>query len=362
MTVELQSFVAPAGPRVPEPTKVTNVVATVRGSQAQSADRMYVVSGHYDSRCSDVLNSTCEAPGADDDASGVAAVLEMARVMATRRFDATIVLMAVAGEEQGLLGSTYYADQAQQQNRNIAGMFTNDIVGSSLGQNGVRDPNTVRLFAEGPYGNETADEAATRRTMGSENDSPARQLARYSKQVVDQVPTGMSVRIVYKRDRFLRGGDHIPFLERRYPAGRFTEVNEDYRHQHQDVRVENGEQFGDLLQFVDFGYTARVAKVNAATLAGLASAPAAPADVRVHTGQLSNDTALDWNANAEPDLARYEIVYRDTTEPFWTNAIDVGKATTYTVKGVTKDNFMFGVRAVDTDGNRSPVSFPRPVT
>ena len=197
--------------------------------------------------------------------------------------------------------------------------------------------------------------------MGSENDSPARQLARYAEDVAEHTDTDMDVRIIYKRDRFLRGGDHIPFLERRFPAARFSEVNEDYRHQHQDVRVENGEQFGDLVEFVDFRYTARVARVNAATLAGLASAPAAPADVRVRTGQLSNDTALLWNANTESDLAGYEIVYRDTIEPRWTHRIKVGNVTSYTVEGITKDNFMFGVRAIDRDGDRSPVSFPRPV-
>ena len=359
MTVELQSFIQPAGGRIPAPTRITNVVATLRGTS--SPDRMYVVSGHYDSRCTDVMNAVCDAPGADDDASGVAAVMEMARVMATRRFDATIVFMAVAGEEQGLFGSTYYAEQAKQQGWNIAGMFTNDIVGSSLGQNGFREPHSVRLFAEGPYGNETPAEAATRRTTGSENDSPARQLARYAEDVAENTDTDMDVRIIYKRDRYLRGGDHIPFLERRYPAARFTEVNEDYRHQHQDVRVENGVQFGDLPEFVDFRYTARVARVNAATLAALAGAPAAPADVRVHTGQLSVDTALEWNANTESDLAGYEIVYRDTVEPRWTHRIKVGNVTSYTVKGITKDNFMFGVRAVDGDGDRSPVSFPRPV-
>jgi len=195
-------------------------------------------------------------------------------------------------------------------------MFTNDIVGSSLGQNGVRDPNSVRLFAVGPYFDETPQEAADRRTTGSENDSPARQLARYAKDVPDQAPTDMSVRIVYKRDRYLRGGDHIPFLDRRYPAARFTEVNEDHRHQHQNVRVEDGTQFGDLLDFVDFGYMTRVAKVNAATLAGLASAPGTMSGVRVHTGQLSVDTDLEWDPSPEADLAGYEIVYRDTIQPY----------------------------------------------
>jgi hypothetical protein len=362
MSVMQQSFITPPGPRVPQPTRVTNVVATLRGTQPQSAARTYVVSGHYDTRCTDVMNSTCDAPGADDDASGVAAVLEMARVMSKRRWDATIVFMAVAGEEQGLLGSTYFADQAKRSNMDIEGMFTNDIVGSSHGQNGVRRPHTVRLFAQGPPFDETPQEAADRRTTGSENDSPPRQLARYAKDAAESTATGMRVRIIYKRDRYLRGGDHIPFLDRRYPAARFTEVNEDYRHQHQDVRVQDGVQYGDLPRFVDYGYTARVAKVNAATLAGLASAPATPKDVRVHTGQLSNDTDLEWSPNTEPDLAGYEIVYRDTVAPYWTHAIRVGRVTRKVVVGITKDNFMFGVRAVDRAGNRSPVAFPRPVS
>ena len=362
MQVELQSFIQePDDDRIPAPTRITNVVATLRGTEPASADRMYVVSGHYDSRCSDPNDAVCDAPGANDDASGVAAVMELARVMATRRFEATIVFMAVAGEEQGLYGSAHYAEHARRNGWNIAGMFTNDIVGSSLGQNGFREPNTVRLFAEGPPANETPAEAATRRTTGAENDSAARQLSRYAAEVAESTDTDMRVRIIYRRDRYLRGGDHIPFLERRFPAARFTEVNEDYRHQHQDVRVEDGVQYGDLTRFVDYRYTARVARVNGAVLAGLATAPAAPSDVRVRTGQLSVDTRLEWAANDEPDLAGYEVVYRDTVEPYWTNRIRVGNVTSYTARGLTKDNFLFGVRAVDRDGNRSPVSFPRPV-
>src|SRR4051794_4633225 len=362
MTVVQQSFITPPGPRVPAPTRVTNVVATLHGTQRASAGRTYVVSGHYDTRCTDPVNAACDAPGADDDASGVSAVLEMARVMSKRSWDATIVFMAVAGEEQGLLGSTYFADQAKQQNMDIEGMFTNDIVGSSLGQNGLRDRNHIRLFAQSTPNDETTQEAAERRTTGGENDSPPRQLARYAKDAAESTATGMGVRIIYKRDRYLRGGDHIPFLDRRYPAARFTEVNEDYRHQHQDVREENGVQYGDLPKFVDFGYIARVAKVNAAALAGLASAPATPKDVRVHTSELSNDTDLEWAPNTEPDLARYEIVYRDTTAPYWTHVIRTGRTTTRRqVIGITKDNVLFGVRAVDRHGNRSPAAFPRPV-
>jgi Peptidase family M28 len=269
MTVEKQSFVQPPGPRNPNPVTVTNVIATLHGSQPESANRIYVVSGHLDSRVTDVLNFTSDAPGAGDDGSGVAAVLELARVMATHKFDATIKFVTFAGEEQGLFGSTFFANQAKQQGMNIAGMFSNDIIGSSLGQNGDRDTRDVRLFAEGPPSNETAQETALRQTMGSENDSPARQLARFVREQAKQAVPEMNVWIIYRRDRFLRSSDHVPFLNNRYPADRFTEPNEDFRHEHQDVRVENGVQFGDLPQFLDYDYIAHVAQINGAALAAL---------------------------------------------------------------------------------------------
>ena len=358
MSVELQSYLQGPAERIPQPTTITNVVATLRGSQAESADRVYVVSGHYDSRCSDPLDAVCDAPGANDDASGVAAVLELARVMATRRFDATVVFMAVAGEEQGLFGSNFYAEQARQAGVNIDGMFTNDIIGSSVGQNGRREPFSVRLFAEGTPIDETPEEAELRDVLSAENDSQARQLARYVKEVGQNRATDMRVRIIARRDRFLRGGDHRPFLEQRYPAARFTEVNEDYRHQHQDVRVEDGVQYGDLARFVDFRYVARVTRVNLAALASLSRAPGRPSDVVIDARELSDDTTLFWGANTEPDLAGYEIVWRDTTEPLWTHSRFVGNVTSYTVEDITKDNFHFGVRAVDRAGNRSTVRFP----
>jgi hypothetical protein len=358
MSVELQSYLQGPAERIPQPTTITNVVATLRGSQPESADRVYVVSGHYDSRCSDPLDAVCDAPGANDDASGVAAVLELARVMATRRFDATVVFMAVAGEEQGLFGSNFYAEQAKQAGVNIDGMFTNDIIGSSLGQNGQREPFSVRLFAEGTPIDETPEEAELRDVLSAENDSQARQLARYVKEVGQNRATDMRVRIIARRDRFLRGGDHRPFLEQRYPAARFTEVNEDYRHQHQDVRVEDGVQYGDLARFVDFRYVARVTRVNLAALASLSRAPGRPSDVVIDARELSDDTTLFWSANPEPDLAGYEIVWRDTTEPLWTHSRFVGNVTSSTVEDITKDNFHFGVRAVDRAGNRSTVRFP----
>ena len=359
MTVEKQAFEQPKAPRVPEPTVITNVVATLKGAQAESADRVYVVSGHYDSMCGSPTDGKCDAPGANDDASGAAAVLEMARVMAKYKFDATIVFMAVAGEEQGLLGATYFAEQAKKNNVDIDAMFTNDIIGNSLGGNGVRDRRTVRVFSEGVPSNETQQDATTRRSVGGENDSQSRQLARFIKEVADRYVPSMKISMIYRRDRYGRGGDHIPFLERGYAAVRFTEPNENYHHQHQNVRLENGIQYGDLPQFVDFTYVANVARVNAAALAMLASAPARPKNVTM-AGGLSNDTELKWDANREPDTAGYEIVWRDTTAAAWTNSRPVGNVTTFTMKGMSKDNYFFGVRALDKEGNRSPVTYPRP--
>lgn len=361
MTVEKQSFLQPKAARVPEPTTLTNIVATLKGNQPEAEARTYVVSGHYDSMCTSPTDAKCDAPGANDDASGTAAVLELARVMAKYKFDATIVFMTVAGEEQGLLGSTYFAEQAKQKHVDVEAMFTNDIIGSSLGGNGVHDPATVRVFSEGVPSNENAEEATTRRGVGGENDSASRQLARFIKETGRRYLPGMRVLMVYRRDRYLRGGDHIPFLERGFAAVRFTEPNEDYRHQHQNVRIENGVQYGDLPQYDDFNYIANVARVNAAALAALALAPARPKNVAVVTTRLTNDTDLKWDANKEPDLAGYEIVWRETTSPVWTNARAVGRVTSFTMKGMSKDNFFFAVRAVDAAGNRSPVSFPRPV-
>lgn len=360
MTVEKQTFEQPKGVRVPQPAMLTNIVATLKGAQAESVNRVYVVSGHYDSMCNSATDAKCDAPGANDDASGTAAVLEMARVMAKYKFDATIVFMTVPGEEQGLLGAVHFAEEAKKANMDIEGMFTNDIIGSSLGANGVKDPHTVRVFSEGVPSNETTQEANTRRSVGGENDSQSRQLARFIKEVSEfYVPT-MKVWMIYRRDRYGRGGDHQPFLERGFAAVRFTEPNENYQHQHQNVRMQDGVQYGDLPEFDDFNYIADVARVNAAALASLASAPARPKTVTFPTS-LSNDTPIKWDANKEPDLAGYEIVWRDTTEATWTHSQPAGNVLTFAMKGMSKDNFFFGVRAVDKEGHRSPVTYPRPL-
>lgn len=360
LTVEKQSFEQPKANRIPQPTIITNVVATLKGTQPESADRFYVVSGHYDSMCTSPTDAQCDSPGANDDASGVAAVVEMARVMSKRKFDASVVFMAVAGEEQGLLGAANFAENSKQKGVNVEAMFTNDIIGSSTSQSGTKDGKSVRVFSEGVPSNETPEEASVRRSVGGENDAPSRQLARFIKENAENYLPGFQIRLVYRRDRYGRGGDHIPFLERGYAAVRFCEPNEDYRRQHQNVRVENGVQYGDLPEFVDFAFVAQVARANAANLAQLALAPAKPKNV-VLVNRLTNDTELKWEANGEPDFAGYEIVWRETTSPVWTNSQAVGNVTTYTMKAMSKDNFLFGVRSIDKQGNKSPVVFPKPV-
>jgi Zn-dependent M28 family amino/carboxypeptidase len=360
LTVEKQTFLQPKAPRIPEPTNLTNVVATLKGTT--NPERVYVVSGHYDSMCTSPTDAKCDAPGANDDASGTAAVIELARVMSKRKYDATIVFMTVAGEEQGLLGARYFAEQAALTKMNIEGMFTNDIIGGVTTQKNSPNRNRVRVFSEGVPSSETEAEAGTRRSVGGENDSQARQLARYIKEQSDRYLKNFKVWMIYRRDRYLRGGDHIPFLEKGFSAVRITEADEDYTHQHQNVRTENGVFYGDTPEFVDFEYVANVTRVNMISLASLALAPAKPKNVGIVTARLTNDTDLKWDASVDADLAGYEVVWRETTSAEWTNSAFVAaSATTYTAKAMSKDNYFFGVRAVDRDGNKSPVVYPRPM-
>jgi len=358
MTVEKQSFVQPVSSRIPTPTTITNVIATLKGGT--SPERIYVVTGHYDSRCTDVMDFTSDAPGADDDASGVAAVLELARVMATRHSEATIVFAAVASEEQGLYGSDYMAQRYKDANADIQAMFSNDIIGTGDAHDGTaNDPYTVRLFVEGVPTSETPQQAATRLSVGGENDGASRQLGRFVADVADGPLTGMNVRVIWRRDRYLRGSDHISFLLRGYPAARLTEPRENFAHEHQNVRVENGVQYGDLVEFCDFGYITRVTKVNAAALWSLAQAPGTPKGVVIDTTQLTNQTTLRWARGTEADLAGYEVLWRETTAPDWQHVITAGDVSTVTID-LSKDNVFFGVRAVDRDGHRSPAAAPQP--
>ncbi|NUR28086.1 MAG: M20/M25/M40 family metallo-hydrolase, partial [Catenulispora sp.] len=361
MTVERQSFVQPPGSRIPAPTTITNVVATVKGTAA--AERVYVVTGHLDSRVTDVMDFTSDAPGADDDGSGVAAVLELARLFATRSFPGTLVFAVVSGEEQGLYGSAFLAKSMKAAGADVQGMFSNDIVGAGSAWDGTApDPHTVRLFVEGVPTAETPAQTAIRQSVGGENDGPSRQLARFAQDVAVNDATDMTNRVVWRRDRYLRGSDHLSYLQLGYPAGRFTEPRENFDHEHQDVRVENGVQFGDLPRFCDFHYLARVTKVNAATLWSLAAGPGTPKNLTILTTPPPgfsgiNTTTLTWTRGEDTGLAGYEVVLRETTSSVWTEALPVGDVTTVTLP-IAKDNVQFGLRAVDVDGLRSPVAFP----
>jgi hypothetical protein len=361
LQVAFDSHIAPVSARISRPTEIVNVVATLPGTQDASRERLYVVSGHYDSRNTDVMDATGKAPGANDDASGTAAVMELACVMAKYTFDATLVFMAVAAEEQGLLGAGHWARQAREQDLNVAGMFTNDIIGSSRADDGRIDDKQVRLFAQSiPATREMSEAVRQLVATGGENDSISRQLARHVKEQGERYVKGFKVSVIQRHDRYLRGGDHMPFLEQGYAALRFTEPNEDFAHQHQNLRTENGKVYGDLTDFVDYDYTAKVAKVNAAALATLALAPAAPAGVKVRTDKLVNDSTLVWQANPEPDVAGYRIVWRETTAAGWQGSKFVGNVLEATVN-LSKDNYFFGVQAVDKDGNVSVATYPAPL-
>ena len=357
MVVTVPSYIQEPAERIPRPVRISNVMATLRGSV--NPDRTYLISGHYDSRVTDVMNSESFAPGANDDASGVAVSLELARVMATRRPDCTLIFAAVAGEEQGLYGATFMAQQLKDSGADVQGMFTNDIVGSSHDEDGRRDAHSLRLFSEGVPANEDPDRQALRISIGGENDSPSRELARFVNETAGVRTTGMNIRMIYREDRFLRGGDNISFLEQGWPAARFTEPHETFAHQHQDVRVEDGVQYGDLPRFVDFDYVARVAKVNAAWMWSISQAPGMPQDVLLDVSELTNQTTLRWTHGTDPNLAGYEVVWRPTINPLWTHAIGVGNVGEATVD-VSKDNVVLGVRAVSHDGHRSPAVFPFP--
>ncbi len=367
LVVETPGYVQePDGNRVPFPVRISDVVATLRGTE--TPERLYVVSGHYDSRVSDPLDHESDAPGAGDDASGVAVSLELARVMSRRslpRPRAGIAFAAVAGEEQGLYGARFLARSYAGAAANVEGMFTNDIVGSPRGDDGAEDPRTVRLFAQGlpPLAVENATVRERRLAVGGENDTPPRNLARLVKEVAENGATGMGVAVVYRLDRYLRGGDHRPFLEAGYPAARFTEPNEDYAHQHQDVRVNaaDGKQYGDLPEFVDFEYVARVARVNGAALWSLANSAGVPRNVRVNTTALGNDSSFYWDppAGGEGGVDGYEVVFRATDAPFWTHVIDVGLVNAVTVD-LSKDNVIFGIRSRSVDGHRGVAVLPFP--
>jgi hypothetical protein len=362
MTFQQQTFVQqPVAGRLAAPTSITNCIATLQGTA--NPQRFYVVTGHLDSRVTDLLDFTSDAPGADDDGSGVACVLELARLFATHQFPGTIIFATVSGEEEGLFGSTFMAQQMKAAGADVQGMFSNDIIGTGDAHDGTRpDPFTVRLFLEGIPTNVTPGQISLMQSVGGENDGLSRQLGRFVRSVAPFDLTGMNIRPIWRRDRYLRASDHVSFQGQGYPAARFTEPRENFDHEHQNTRIFEGRQLGDLIQYVDFDYVARVTRVNAAALWSLASSPSTPKNAQIHiTPPVSfagtNLTTLTWNANPESNLVGYEVVMRETTSPDWTGAIDVGNVTTVTLD-ISKDNVQFGLRAVDQDGRRSPVAFP----
>ncbi|HEY0381060.1 MAG TPA: M20/M25/M40 family metallo-hydrolase [Candidatus Elarobacter sp.] len=354
MTVALDSYTQTADPkrRIPRDVVISSVIATLKGDDPSG--RTYVMSSHYDSRNSNNDDGVHDAPGADDNGSATAAVVEAARVLASVPLHATVVFACFDSEEQGLFGSAHYAKSLKDAHVDVAGNLNNDIVGASVGDDGVKRDDVVRIFSEAlPPGTDPA----RINVIGGENDSPSRQLARFVKETGDAYPTGLHGMVVYRADRFLRGGDHESFNAQGFAAIRMTEPAENFNHQHQDVRMENGVQYGDLLQYVDFDYLAKVTRYNVAALASLALAPAVP-KVIVETKALTNDTTLTWQP--VPRAARYEVLRRATTDAFWTNAEDAGSVTTVTLK-FSKDNWLFGVRSVDAQGHRSPAGYPTPM-
>jgi hypothetical protein len=362
LEVKTDEFIQQPADRVPQPTKITNIYAVLKGTDPANAERIMLVSGHYDSINSNLTNFTDPAPGANDDASGTAVSLECARVLSKHRFPATIIFLAVAGEEQGLLGSAHFAKMAKDAGWNIEAMLNNDIVGgdSTPGDTG-QNPHLVRVFSEGISSTASQQELRQLRAIGGESDSPSRQLARYVQSValLYMAPATLQPILVFRPDRFRRGGDHFSFNEQGYAAIRFCEFHENYHHQHQNVRTENGLEYGDLPKFVDYKYTANVARLNAATLASLASAPAPPANVRLIMKQYQNDSTFEWQPSPGGLAAGYEIVWRDTTAPDWQHVKAVENITSATLP-VSKDNVVFALRAVDAKGHRSLTVVPVP--
>jgi Zn-dependent M28 family amino/carboxypeptidase len=340
-------------PRVPVPARIVDVLAIQPGTS--DPGRVIIISAHIDSRNSDPLDAKGDAPGANDDGSGTAAVIEAARVLSKQKFPATIVYAVLSGEEQGLLGGKLLADTAKAKGWRVEAVLNNDIVGNSHGIGGARDDKTVRVFSEGTKATETPEQANRRRYNGGEVDSPARNLSRFIAALPD---AGIAVEQVYRTDRFGRGGDQVPMLEAGFPAVRITERQEHYDRQHQNIRTEDGRRYGDLIDGVDFPYLARVTGLNIKALAALASAPGTPTGVAIE-GQVSPDTTIKWKPVS--GATGYRVWWRPTTSAAWTQHRDVGAdATSLVLKGIDIDSWFFGVSALGADGSASPVVFPGP--
>jgi hypothetical protein len=352
MSVSLDTFTHPKTARTPRAVVESSIIATLKGDEPGAT---YVMSSHYDDCNGDCTDGQRNAPGADDNGSGTSAVIEAAKVMAHTHFRGTIIFAVFDGEELGLWGAEHFANELKANGTHVVADLNNDIIGTPDAPAGSPDMNQVRIFSEAlPMG---AKDAAVN-LIGSENDSPSREIARFVKASGERYVTPMQGVLIYRADRFLRGGDQEAFTADGFPAIRFVEIHEDFRHQHQDVRVENGVQYGDLPQYVDFDYLARVTKMNVAALSALALGPDQPQQVELVTKHLSNDSTLRWKAAAGD--SQYEIVWRETTSPVWQYAQNVGNSTEATVP-VSHDNYILGVRAIDSKGLYSPIVYPIPV-
>ncbi len=362
MKVEFDTFTQPAGGRIDKPTVLKNVLAILKGTDPNDT-RIYMVSGHYDSRVNDVMNANAFEPGAVDDASGTALSMELARVMATKSFPATVIFMTVAGEEQGLNGSTNVAKRAKAENWNVDAMLNNDIVGNTYGmETGLKDNRSIRVFSDGVPSVAAKDEKAIAGliALGGENDSPSRQLARYTKEIGERYVAQLDVKLIYRRDRYLRGGDQTPFLLQGFTAVRFTEMNEDFNRQHQDVRKEKGIDYGDVPDAADYDYTQKIARMNLSVLANLALAPAEPQNVGVITSGLTNKTQLKWETpKTGKKPAGYYVLMRETISPYWEKKFFV--TDTKATLDYSKDNYFFAVQSVDELGHESLPVVPKPV-
>ncbi len=346
--------------RIPDPVEVVNVIAIQRGST--DPGRYVIMSGDIDSRVTDVMDAESDSPGANDNASGVAGTLEAARVLSQYKFNGSIVYAALSGEEQGLFGGRIMAEQAKADGWRIKAVLNNDMIGNIEGVNGVINNTSARIFAEGTRMTETEQEARLRRFTGGEVDSPSRNLARYIDRIADDYITNLDTMVIYRLDRFRRGGHHRPFNDLGYPGIRIMETNENYYRQHENVRVENGIRYGDTLDGVDFDYAAKLTALNAVSLAAMAWAPSPPGGVAI-LGAVSPDTTLSWkplDPGQNPQLAGYKLYWRYTDAPQWQYSLFVGNVDSYTLENVVIDNYFFGVASVNKDGVESPVVYPGP--
>ena len=356
LTAFIDTTTLQKGGRVDTTLLLGNVMAILKGTDTADK-RIFVISGHLDNMRSSVMDRVGDAPGANDDGSGTAAVIESARVMSQRSFPATIIFVALSGEEQGLLGAKFMATKAKTEGWNIEAVLNNDIMGSNnTSETNIIDNTRIRVFSEGIPAYETEKNIRNIRQLGLENDGKARQLARYAKEIGERYVDNLEVVMIYRNDRFLRGGDHTSFIEQGYAAVRFTEMNENYYHQHQNVRVENGIQYGDLPEFMDFEYLRKNTAMNLSNLANLSKAPAMPEDVKIEVRRLSNYSSLSWKAPKTGKTKGYYVLVRETTSPVWQKKFFTTE-TNYNLP-FSKDNYFFAVQSVNETGNESLAVVP----